>query len=170
MVSIFYGGKTSFFRAKILSVNTWRSGPDICSLICALVALTFFSPIQFFQNLKFSQNYLLLFQLPLLASTSGDILEVFLVKHSLVCNQLGRFSFSSKTFRSEDKNQRSTSPSRHLLGQVTQVVSVFFSSFFLKITKCVLSLLCFKPEFWILYYSKRLWFMHLFNVSNIGII
>ncbi len=40
-------------------------------------------------------------QLPLLASTSGDILEVFLVKHSLVCNQLGRFSFS-KTFRPED--------------------------------------------------------------------
>ena len=75
--------------------------------------------------MKFSQNYLLiLFQLPLLASTSGDILEVFLVKHSLVCNQLGRFSFSSKTFRSEDKNQRSTSPSRQqFLGQVTQVVS-----------------------------------------------
>ena len=23
-----------FFRAEILSVNTWRSGPDICSLIC----------------------------------------------------------------------------------------------------------------------------------------
>ncbi len=64
-------------------------------------------------------------QLPLLASTSGDILEVFLVKHSLVCNQLGkcagkfakfflkiklilrlisgRFSFSSKTFRPEEK-------------------------------------------------------------------
>ena len=27
--------KNSFFRAKNLSVNTWRSGPDICSLICA---------------------------------------------------------------------------------------------------------------------------------------
>ena len=35
MESTFYGGKTSFFRAKNLSVNTWRSGPDICSLICA---------------------------------------------------------------------------------------------------------------------------------------
>ena len=33
--SIFHVGKTSFFRAKNLSVNTWRSGPDICSLICA---------------------------------------------------------------------------------------------------------------------------------------
>ena len=32
--SISYGGKISFFRAKNLSVNTWRSGPDICSLIC----------------------------------------------------------------------------------------------------------------------------------------
>ena len=50
------------------------------------------------------------FQLPLLASTSGDILEVFLVKHSLVCNQLGRFSFSSKTFRPEDKQKRAISP------------------------------------------------------------
>ena len=28
--------KNQFFRAKILSVNTWRSGPDICSLICGL--------------------------------------------------------------------------------------------------------------------------------------
>ena len=26
--------KNTFFRAKNLSVNTWRSGPDICSLIC----------------------------------------------------------------------------------------------------------------------------------------
>ena len=37
MESIFYGGKTSIFRAKNLSVNTWRSGPDICSLICDAV-------------------------------------------------------------------------------------------------------------------------------------
>ena len=28
------GEKTVFFRAKNLIVNTWRSGPDICSLIC----------------------------------------------------------------------------------------------------------------------------------------
>ena len=28
--------KNSFFRAKNLSVNTWRSRPDICSLICGL--------------------------------------------------------------------------------------------------------------------------------------
>ena len=33
--SIFYVGKNQFFRAKNLSVNTWRLGPDICSLICA---------------------------------------------------------------------------------------------------------------------------------------
>ena len=49
-------------------------------------------------------------QLPLLASTSGDILEVFLVKHSLVCNQLGRFSFSSKTFRPDDRSRKTLSP------------------------------------------------------------
>ena len=30
----FMGEKTIFFRAKNLSVKTWRSEPDICSLIC----------------------------------------------------------------------------------------------------------------------------------------
>ena len=50
------------------------------------------------------------FQLPLLASASGDILEVFLVKHGLVCTQLGRFSFSSKTFRPEDKRKTVAAP------------------------------------------------------------
>ena len=30
------GEKPVFFMAKNLSVNTWRSGPDICSLICGL--------------------------------------------------------------------------------------------------------------------------------------
>ena len=29
--------KNRLFRAKNLSVNTWRSGPDICSLICEFV-------------------------------------------------------------------------------------------------------------------------------------
>ena len=29
------GERPVFFRAKNLSVNTWRSGPEICALICA---------------------------------------------------------------------------------------------------------------------------------------
>ena len=79
---------------------------------------------QFFEN-----NLLILiliFQLPLLASTSGDILEVFLVKHSLVCNQLGRFSFSSKTFKPEEKHRKNLSPTGQVPGfgqTVTEVVS-----------------------------------------------
>ena len=32
----FLWGENQFFRAKVLSVDTWRSGPDICFLICAL--------------------------------------------------------------------------------------------------------------------------------------
>ena len=32
----FMGEEPVFFRAKELSVNTWRSGPDICSLICGV--------------------------------------------------------------------------------------------------------------------------------------
>ena len=69
---------------------------------------------------------ILIFQLPLLASTSGDILEVFLVKHSLVCNQLGRFSFSSKTFKPEEKHRKNLSPTGQVPGfgqTVTEVVS-----------------------------------------------
>ena len=31
------GGKPVFWGAKNLSVNTWRSGPDICSLICETI-------------------------------------------------------------------------------------------------------------------------------------
>ena len=34
MEIISYGGKPVFSRAKNLRVNIWRSGPDICSLIC----------------------------------------------------------------------------------------------------------------------------------------
>lgn len=81
--------------------------------------------VYFKQNIFSSLiQWLLFFQLPLLASTSGDILEVFLVKHSLVCNQLGRFSFSSKTFRSEDKNQKSPTKQQYL-GQIPQdIVSI----------------------------------------------
>ena len=37
--SIFHWGKSCFFRAKNLSINTWRSGPDICSLICGWTPL-----------------------------------------------------------------------------------------------------------------------------------
>ena len=46
----------------------------------------------------------------MLSSTSGDIHEAFLAKHGLVCNQLGRFSFSSRTFRPEEKNRKSQNP------------------------------------------------------------
>ena len=94
----------------------------------------------------FKEIISLFFQLPLLASTSGDILEVFLVKHSLVCNQLGRFSFSSKTFRPEEKNRRTLSPTsgqgpgfgqainevvscvRFLFTYIFQYKSLFFTS------------------------------------------
>ena len=41
--------KHTFFRAKNLSVNTWRSGLDICSLICAW-DLCNFSTYILFQN------------------------------------------------------------------------------------------------------------------------
>ena len=61
------------------------------------------------------------FQLPLLASTAGDILEVFLIKHSLICTQFGRFSFASKTFRPETDKKRAHSPTR-TIGQETSTL------------------------------------------------
>lgn len=60
--------------------------------------------------------------LPLLASTAGDILEVFLIKHSLICTQFGRFSFASKTFRPETDKKRAHSPTR-TIGQETSTLN-----------------------------------------------
>jgi len=57
-------------------------------------------------------------RLPLLARTSGDIVEVFLIKHSLICSQFGRFSFASKTFRPEIDMKKEKSPAR-TIGQDT---------------------------------------------------
>ena len=41
------------------------------------------------------------FQLPLLCRTAGDIVEVFLIKHSLVATHYARFSFASPNFKPE---------------------------------------------------------------------
>ena len=41
------------------------------------------------------------FQLPLLCRTAGDIVEVFLIKHSLVATHYARFSFASQNFKPE---------------------------------------------------------------------
>ena len=40
-------------------------------------------------------------QLPLLCRTAGDIVEVFLIKHSLVSTHYARFSFASDAFKPE---------------------------------------------------------------------
>lgn len=41
----------------------------------------------------------------MLANTSGDIYDSFVAKHQLVCNQLGRFSFSTKAFRPDESKK-----------------------------------------------------------------
>ena len=55
-------------------------------------------------------------------STSGNILEDFLMNHSLVCNQLGRFSFFSQTFRPEDKKGAKSSTGYTGQGSLTSVI------------------------------------------------
>lgn len=47
-----------------------------------------------------------LLQLPLLANPSGDILEIFHIKHNLVANQISRFSFSSRNSKADDKKEK----------------------------------------------------------------
>ena len=39
--------------------------------------------------------------MPLLCRTAGDIVEVFLIKHSLVATHYARFSFASPNFKPE---------------------------------------------------------------------
>ncbi|KAK3909021.1 Dynamin-binding protein, partial [Frankliniella fusca] len=55
---------------------------------------------------KITKQYLHLMEIPSLSSAAGDAVESFSVKHFLVCNQLGRFSFSSKAFREAGGNNR----------------------------------------------------------------
>ena len=89
-------------------------------------------------------------QLPLLASTAGDILEVFLIKHSLICGQFGRcqhkwrskiesqflwtspffrFSFASKTFRPEQEKKSTQSPARTIGQETTSLVFTIFHDY-----------------------------------------
>eukprot|EP00092_Neocalanus_flemingeri_P059232 GFUD01070744.1.p1 GENE.GFUD01070744.1~~GFUD01070744.1.p1 ORF type:complete len:905 (+),score=202.84 GFUD01070744.1:37-2751(+) len=71
---------------------------------------------------RVTKELLQLMDLPMLASTTGDILEVFLIKHSLICTQFGRFSFASKTFRPETDKKRAQSPAR-TIGQETSALN-----------------------------------------------
>ena len=62
-----------------------------------------------------------------MASTTGDIIEVFLVKHSMVCNQISRFAFSSKTLRNSNED-RPQSPQKASQQQPHQRKSMIQSS------------------------------------------
>ena len=50
------------------------------------------------------------FQLPMLCRSAGDILEVFLIKHSLVSSHYARLSFA-QSFKVESAEQSSSSSS-----------------------------------------------------------
>ena len=66
--------------------------------------------------------------MPLLGGASGSILEVFLARHSLAANQMGRFQFSSKTFKPEEKKKTSTSAGEKglVIGQNKLVFAMAF--------------------------------------------
>lgn len=55
---------------------------------------------------KITKQYLHLMEIPSLSLATGDAVESFAVKHFLVCNQLGRLSFSSKAFKETGGNSR----------------------------------------------------------------
>lgn len=68
---------------------------------------------------KITKQYLNLMEIPSLALASGDAIEAFAVKHYLVCNQLGRLSFCTKSFKESGGNNKKTlktspTPSRQL--------------------------------------------------------
>ncbi|XP_034230974.1 dynamin-binding protein-like isoform X2 [Thrips palmi] len=68
---------------------------------------------------KITKQYLNLMEIPSLSLASGDAIEAFAVKHYLVCNQLGRLSFCTKSFKESGGNNRkslktSPTPARQL--------------------------------------------------------
>ena len=54
------------------------------------------------------------FQLPMLCRSAGDILEVFLIKHSLVSSHYARLSFA-QSFKVEQEASNSSSSSPELV-------------------------------------------------------
>jgi len=56
-----------------------------------------------------AKELLMMMELPLLAPSSVSILEEFLMNHSLVCSQFGRFSYASKTFQPDAEVKRAQS-------------------------------------------------------------
>ena len=65
-----------------------------------------------------------LFQLPLLCrSVAGDILEVFLIKHSLVSSHYARLSFTQSFKQELDSNSSSSPECSHSAGLQADTVS-----------------------------------------------
>ena len=74
-------------------------------------------------------DYFAFFQLPLLCRTAGDIVEVFLIKHSLVATHYARFSFASPNFKPEvDPLETEEYPTKIGPEARNVIISVFISS------------------------------------------
>lgn len=74
-------------------------------------------------------DYFIFFQLPLLCRTAGDIVEVFLIKHSLVATHYARFSFASPNFKPEvDPLETEEYPTKIGPEARNVIISVFISS------------------------------------------
>lgn len=41
-----------------------------------------------------------------MSACTGDILEIFRVKHNIVCSDIGAFSFTSKYFKQDNTSKR----------------------------------------------------------------
>ena len=66
------------------------------------------------------------FQLPMLCRSAGDILEVFLIKHSLVSSHYARLSFA-QSFKVESPDHNSSSPDMSQPGTQTDHVMYLIS-------------------------------------------
>ncbi|XP_069693498.1 dynamin-binding protein-like isoform X2 [Periplaneta americana] len=84
--------------------------PALNSLACEVLVecLAAFITARKMLSGKITKEYLALMEVPFMKSSQGDAIETFAVKHSLVWNQLVRFSFSPKNIKVDTLTKRSS--------------------------------------------------------------
>ncbi|CAG2054946.1 unnamed protein product, partial [Timema podura] len=66
---------------------------------------------------KITKQYLTLMELPLMKTSQGDLLETYILKHTLIWSHLGRYTFSPKVIKMDSTLKRNSKSPVQNLGQ-----------------------------------------------------
>nr|CAD7396633.1 unnamed protein product [Timema cristinae] len=66
---------------------------------------------------KITKQYLTLMELPLMKTSQGDLLETYILKHTLIWSHLGRYTFSPKVVKMDSTLKRNSKSPVQNLGQ-----------------------------------------------------